>query len=243
MKPAIELENVSLLRGGSPVLEEVHLSIEQGQVLALLGPSGCGKTSLSRVILGLDAPTKGSVRLAGRVASRDGRILTPPETRGLSVVFQDLALWPHLTVQGNLTFGLEARAVPPDQMRQRISETLALVGLPDAAHRHPGELSGGERQRVAIARALVLDPDAVVLDEPFSNLDVVTKQDLLTMMARLLSERSCAALYVTHDPREAAALTEHLAVMQSGRIVQTGTLDQLRRAPATPFVSTLLTFV
>ena len=153
-------------------------------------------------------------------------------------MFQDLALWPHLTVRGNLEFGLIR--VPRDERDRRIAAILARVGLTDKAHRHPGELSGGERQRVAIARALVLEPRVVALDEPLSNLDVMLKHDLLDLFAALLRERGAAALYVTHDPSEAETLADRVAVIQAGRLVQTGSIAELRSRPVAPLVEQLL---
>ncbi len=236
----IVLEGIHVLRDGRPVLDGLSLAARSGEVLALLGPSGCGKTTALRVLLGLIAPSLGVVRLGGEVANRDGRVLVPPEARGLGVVFQDLALWPHLTVAGNLAFGLEAKAIPGTETEARVAATLARVGLADRARRYPGQLSGGERQRVAIARALVLVPRAVLLDEPLSNLDAALKRELLRFFAELLRERNVTALYVTHDVREAAALTDRIAVMEAGRVVQVGSFEELCANPASAFVRTLV---
>jgi ABC-type Fe3+/spermidine/putrescine transport system ATPase subunit len=156
------------------------------------------------------------------------------------VVFQDLALWPHLSVAGNLAFGLESKGATRREREARIRSILERVGLAGKEHSHPGQLSGGERQRVAIARALVLDPRAVLLDEPLSNLDVGLKRELLSIFRDLLKERGTTALYVTHDLREAAALGDRIAVMEQGRIVQEGTLESLRANPASSFVHALL---
>jgi len=232
----ITLEEVSLFYGSARALDRLSLEVGEREVIALLGPSGCGKTSVLRVVLGLVAPDAGVVRLDGEVASTARRVVRPPEERGLAVVFQDLALWPHLSVRGQLEFVLASRGVRRSQWQARIAETLERVGLRGREDRRPGELSGGEKQRVAIARALVVEPGAILLDEPFSNLDVVLKRELLPFVRGLLSENRTTALYVTHDPREAAALGDRIAVMERGGIVQSGTLDQLRRCPATEFV-------
>ena len=205
-----------------------------------MGPSGSGKTSLLRLVLGFAAPGSGLVRLDGREVSRDGRVLVPPEDRGLAVVFQDLALWPHLTVTGNLEFGLKAKRVPREERRARIASILRRVGLEQSGLRHPGELSGGERQRVAIARALVLDPRAVLLDEPLSNVDVDLRRDLLGLFRELFAERASTVLYVTHDLREAAAVATRFVVLEGGRVVQDAGLSELLRSPATPFVRALI---
>ena len=175
MTAAITLDSVGLTYSDHPILEDVSLSLQEGEVLSLLGPSGSGKTSVLRIVLGFVPPSRGSVWVAGRLASGDGRVRTPPEERHLAVVFQDLALWPHLTVFGQLAFGLESRGVPGRERGVRIEAMLKRVGLAGRERSYPGELSGGEKQRVAIARALVLEPRAVLLDEPLSNLDVDLK--------------------------------------------------------------------
>ncbi len=240
MSSAIAIEEITLRYAGRLVLDELSLTVERGEVLTLLGPSGSGKTSVLRVILGFATPETGTVRLSGEVASREGRLLVLPEERGLAVVFQDLALWPHLSVAGNLAFGLESKRVPRSERDARIRAILESVGLAGKEHSRPGQLSGGERQRVAIARALVLQPRAVLLDEPLSNLDVGLKRELLSVFRDLLKERRTTALYVTHDLREAAALGDRIAVVEEGHLVQEGTLDSLRARPASSFVRGLL---
>ncbi len=240
MSSAIAIEGIRLRYAGRLVIDGLALTVEPGEVLALLGPSGSGKTSVLRVILGFATPETGTVRLSGEVASREGQLLVLPEDRGLAVVFQDLALWPHLSVAGNLAFGLESKGVPRPERDARIRAILGRVGLASNERSHPGQLSGGERQRVAIARALVLEPRAVLLDEPLSNLDVGLKRELLNVFRDLLKERRTTALYVTHDLREAAALGDRIAVMEQGHVVQEGTLDSMRARPASSFVRGLL---
>jgi ABC-type Fe3+/spermidine/putrescine transport system ATPase subunit len=239
MSVSLELEGVSLRYGANTVLDDFALGVAASEVVALCGPSGCGKTTVLRLLLGLTAPARGSVTLDGAVASREGQVLLPPEERHLGVVFQDLALWPHLTVRGNLAFGLEAQGVPRDEQAARIGRMLQRVGLGGKEQRAPGELSGGERQRVAIARALVLEPRAVLFDEPLANLDVVLKAELLELFRELLRERATTGVYVTHDVEEAAALGTRIAVMEGGRVVQEGALDELRARPATALVRAL----
>ncbi len=231
--PAIELEDVWLSYGRVPALAGVTLSLGIAETLAVLGPSGSGKTSLLRVILGLSAPDRGRVRIVGETVSADGVILRNPEKRRLAVVFQDLALWPHMTVAENLSFGLEAQRVPRPEVRRRVSDMLERVSLGGMAMRYPAQLSGGERQRVAIARALVLEPLAVLFDEPLSNLDIVLRQELIALVKSLLAERGASAVYVTHDPREAALLARRIGVLAGGRIVACGDVEQLRRNPPT----------
>ena len=237
---AIALEQVVFRHGERAVLDGLSLSVRPGELVALLGRSGSGKTSVLRLVLGFAAPARGAVRLDGETVSVDGRILRPPEERGVAMVFQDLALWPHLTVAGNLDFGLASRGIPRPARADRIQQMLARVGLEDRAFRYPGELSGGERQRVALARALVLEPRAVLLDEPLSSLDAPLKRELIALLAGLLEERKVSGIYVTHDVREAVALGDRIAVLQEGRIAQEGTLDGMRAAPATDLVRELL---
>ncbi len=237
---AFALDGAVVRLGGRPALRGVDLAVRPGETLPLLGPSGSGKSTLVRAILGLVALDAGRVLLRGRVATEGRRLRLPPEARGLGVVFQDLALWPHLTVAGHLRFVLRARGLPRSEEADRIAATLAQVGIADLAGRRPGELSGGERQRVALARALVADPDIVLFDEPTASLDVHLRGEVLALVAELLGRRGAAALWVTHDPREALILGERIAVMEAGRIVQQGAAAELRADPATPFVRAAL---
>jgi iron(III) transport system ATP-binding protein len=239
MTAVIELENVSLRQGSSDTLTNFSLSVYESETLVLLGPSGCGKTSILRLILGFLPPTAGSVYLRGQVVSRNGKILQAPERRHLGVVFQDLALWPHMTVYGNLAFGLDCRNVSRQEKDERIQEILHHVGLTGKEHRRPAELSGGEQQRVAIARALVLRPQAILFDEPLSNLDILIKRELLALFQNLLSEQKTTAIYVTHDPQEALRLANQIAVMEKGHLVQTGSWQALKREPSNEFVKNL----
>lgn len=234
-KPVLELSAVRLDLAGMRVLDGVNLVVAPGEVVALAGPSGSGKTTLLRVALGLTMATTGSVRLRGQEASRDGRCLVPPEERQLAVVFQDLALWPHLSVHGNLAFALDARGVEPRERDRRIEQSLVGVGLAGLDARLPATLSGGERQRVAIARALVTEPDLVFFDEPLASLDVALRDELLALLPVLLAERGAAAVYTTHDPREVEALATRVVVLERGRVIQTGSLREIAAAPASAF--------
>lgn len=240
MSGALALDGVTLAYGSHRALKTVDLRASPGEVLALLGPSASGKTSVLRVLLGFAVPSAGTVRVGDHVVSANGRVLVEPEDRGLAVVFQDLALWPHLTVVGNLAFGLTARRVAAEERAGRIAAMLGRVGLAGTERRYPGELSGGQRQRVAIARALVLEPRAVLLDEPLANVDVDLRRELLGLMRELFREKATTVVHVTHDLREAVALAHRYAVMEAGRIVQQGNLEDLVRAPATPFVRALV---
>ncbi len=240
MSAAIRLEEVTLRYGAETALHRLSLEVAPGEALAVLGPSGSGKTSLLRLVLGFATPARGTVRVGERVVSHDGRVIVPPEDRGLAVVFQDLALWPHLTVAGNLSFGLESQGVPASERSARIFDMLRSVGLPGSERRYPGDLSGGQRQRVAIARALVLRPQAVLLDEPLANVDVDLRRELLALFRELFATQSTTVLHVTHDLREAVALAHRFVVIEAGRVVQQGALAELEAAPATPFVRSLV---
>jgi len=240
LKPMIELEDVALEYRHNRILQGLTLSVREGEFLALLGPSGCGKSTVLRLILGFVAPTRGRLSIAGQLVSCDGTIIRPPEERGLAVVFQDLALWPHLSVSQNLAFGLRAQGVAAEAREHRISAMLDRVGLRDKARRYPGALSGGERQRVAIARALVLEPRAVLLDEPLANVDVALKRELLGLFREVLTEQAVTVIYVTHDLSEATVLGQRAAVLEEGRIVQQGTFDEFRAHQATGFVKALV---
>ncbi|MEW6270641.1 MAG: ABC transporter ATP-binding protein [Thermodesulfobacteriota bacterium] len=237
---AILLDELWASRAGRHALRGVSLAVRAGEVVGVIGPSGAGKSTLLRVVLGLLAPDRGRVVLHGVVASDGGRILVAPEDRELGMVFQDLALWPHLTVRGNLAFGLDARGVPRPERERRIDEVLRRVSLGDERDRYPDSLSGGERQRVAIARALVLDPAAVLLDEPLASLDVLLRQQLRDLLRELFAERRPAVLYVTHDPRELQGLAQRIVVLDDGTVVQDGTPAELRAQPRNELVRRLV---
>ncbi len=236
----IAVEELSVGFGTTPAVSSLTLSLAAGTVLALVGPSGSGKTTLLRALLGLCTPDRGVIRIEGREVSRGGELFATPEERNLAVVFQDLALWPHMTVHGNLAFGLVAKRIEATEREARIATMLERVGLRGKERRYPHELSGGERQRVAIARALVLEPAAVLMDEPLANLDVVLKRELLFLFRDLFRERSSTVVYVTHDSREALALGDELGVLEEGKLTQFGTANELRAAPATSFVRALV---
>ena len=228
----VSVEDTHLAIAGAPVLRGVSLSIEAGASLALLGPSGCGKTTLLRVIAGLERPDRGTVRVGDDVLTGPGRFVAP-EDRRVGMVFQDGALFPHLTVAENVAFGIH-RAKDRDR---RVAAALDLVGLGELANRLPGNLSGGERQRVALARALAPEPAVLLLDEPFASLDATLRVQLRTEVRRLLGELGITSLFVTHDQDEAFVLGDEIAVMQCGRIHQVGSPASLYERPADRWVA------
>jgi iron(III) transport system ATP-binding protein len=231
----IELDHVSLRRDGQDVLRDVTLRVG-AEVVVLIGRSGSGKSTLLRMILGFEAPTEGRVLVDGRVLSAAGRVLVLPEERRLAMVFQDLALWPHLRTREQLALVLGWRGLSRGDRDARIAEALAWVDLGAKRERYPHELSGGEQQRVAIARALVQDPAALLLDEPLGSLDVALKSELLALFERLFAERRVPVIYSTHDPYEAARLGGRVVVLEQGAVAQEGALRELAREPRSEFV-------
>jgi len=220
------LEGVSKAFGATQAVADATLAVTSGEFVALLGPSGCGKTTLLRLVAGFERPDRGSVTLAGRpVAGSDGFVA--PERRQVGMVFQDYALFPHLDVLANVGFGL-----PRARRAARAREALAFVGLADLAHRHPAELSGGQQQRVALARALAPEPELVLLDEPWNAIDPLLRGEMRAELAALLRAAGVTVVLVTHDREEAFTLGDRIAVMREGRIVQTGTPEDLYFAPA-----------
>jgi iron(III) transport system ATP-binding protein len=227
----LELKGLTHRFGSHTVLDNIHLRLDEGGVLALLGPSGCGKTTLLKLIAGMLAPEAGEIHIGGQCVAAPG-IFQAPEKRGLGMVFQDYALWPHLSVGRNVSFPLEMRGVPRADCVRRSDDALALVGLAGFGSRQPGSLSGGQQQRVALARAIVARPRLLLFDEPLSNLDRDLRETLSFEIGRLLRELEITAVYVTHDQEEAFALADSVAVMQGGRICQHASPDTLVADPA-----------
>ncbi len=208
---------VSKRFGGRAAVSDFSLTIGPGERVVLFGPSGCGKTTVLRLLAGLSSPDSGRILMNKTVVSAPGQILQPPEQRNIGFVFQDLALWPHLTVRGNLEFGLKARRVQREERARRIDEMLDLVNLRSRTESRPGELSGGEQQRVALARALVLHPEALLMDEPLSSLDQELRLQLRADILRLHENLGFTLLYVTHDCEEAREIARRVVRMSAGR--------------------------
>ncbi len=237
-KPVKTLLQVSRLRkrfahGDSPAVQRVSFDLGEGEMLALLGPSGCGKTTTLRMIGGFESPDEGQIRLYGSDITH-----LPPEARGIGFVFQDYALFPHLSVLDNVKFGL--RKLSRAEAQARAAEMMALVGLTGLEKRRPHELSGGQQQRVALARTLAVAPPLVLMDEPFSNLDAAMRVETRQEVRKLLKAAGSAGILVTHDQEEAMAVADRIAVMEAGRLVQIGTPDEIYRHPVSAFVASFL---
>jgi len=221
----IVFDSVSKAYSGKAVLHDFSLSIEHGQRMAILGPSGCGKTTVLRLLAGFIAPDTGSISIDDEIVANNGKILQQPEQRHIGMVFQDLALWPHLTVAENVEFGLKAQGIPKSERTERIKEILELVEMHSYLRARPAQLSGGQQQRVALARALVLQPKALLMDEPLSNLDDELNQHLRGELLRLHAQLGFTLLYVTHDRAEASEIGTRIVRMRHGsieRIVASG---------------------
>jgi ABC-type Fe3+/spermidine/putrescine transport system ATPase subunit len=237
----LTVEDVVVRYGPVTAVDRVSFTVEKGEHLTLLGPSGCGKTTMLRAIAGLEAPSAGRIAIAGETVSDPaaGRNL-PPERRGLAMVFQSYAIWPHMTVFDNVAFGLKARGVGRDKARPAVERALALVDLAGFADRPATRLSGGQQQRVALARALAYDAKIVLLDEPLSNLDVQLRLQMRAELSALRRQLGFTAVYVTHDQEEAFALSDRVVVMRGGRIEQQGTPAEIHLTPRTRFVAGFL---
>ncbi|MEY4680659.1 MAG: ABC transporter ATP-binding protein [Alphaproteobacteria bacterium] len=230
----LSAERVSHRFGDKLVLDGVSLVAAPGELVCLVGPSGCGKTTLLRIAAGLEDIQQGEVRAAGRVVARPGADL-PAERRGIGFVFQDYALFPHLDVAANVGFGLAS--ADGARRARRVQETLAQVGMQDQARAFPHELSGGQQQRVALARALAPEPRVLLLDEPFSGLDVRLRERIRDDTLHVLKESGAATVMVTHDPEEAMFMADRLVVLDRGRVEQAGSPDEVYSRPASAFVA------
>jgi iron(III) transport system ATP-binding protein len=231
----IELRDLSKNFGPQRVVDRVSLTLYSGELFFLLGPSGCGKTTLLRMVAGFYEPDAGTIRFGERTMNG-----VPPQDRNTALVFQNYALWPHLTVFENVAYGLRLRQVPEPELTRRVEEALAQTRIAPCRDRKPGALSGGQQQRVALARALVVRPDLLLLDEPLSNLDARLRVEMREEIARLHCETGRTALYVTHDQEEALSIADRIAVINQGRVEQVGTPFEIYERPATAFVAAFM---
>src|SRR6059058_5957216 len=228
----VSIRNLIKRFGKTAVLQDISLEIASQELFFLLGPSGCGKTTLLRLIAGFYQPDAGQLFFGDKPMSG-----VPPHRRNAGMVFQNYALWPHLTVAENVAYGLEVRAVSASEKKQRVAEALGIVQMEKYADRAPNELSGGQQQRVALARALVIKPDVLLLDEPLSNLDARLRLEMREEIRRIHAQTKITTIYVTHDQKEALSLADRIAVMRQGQIEQIGAPRSLYRAPANRFVA------
>ena len=233
MQPAeVRLDGIGKSYGEQWVVRGVNLHIQRGEFFTFLGPSGCGKTTLLRIIAGFVFPDEGMVSLDGHPMNH-----VPPWQRNVGLVFQNYALWPHMTVFENVAFGLRERKVPRGEIEPKVMETLKQVDLQGTENRRPSQLSGGQQQRVALARTLVIQPRLLLLDEPLSNLDAKLRIDMRIELLKLQHDLGLTTIYVTHDQEEALALSTRIAVMNGGRVVQEGTSRQIYEQPTNEFVA------
>jgi ABC-type Fe3+/spermidine/putrescine transport system ATPase subunit len=221
-------------------LDNINFEFDRG-ILSFLGPSGCGKTTLLRCIAGLEIPDAGSIWIADKIqTSIDRGILIPPYSREIGFVFQNYALWPHMTVFRNVAFGLKLRKFSDSEIKAKVLSALELVGLQGRESRYPSQLSGGQQQRVALARSLALEPRLILLDEPLSNLDAKLREEMRVELRRLIKKVGISALYVTHDQEEAFTISDAVIVMDAGRILQYGLPDEIYHHPIHPFVASFI---
>lgn len=232
MSAHLVLQDIAIRYASKTIVDSISFALEEGEIGCLLGPSGCGKTTLLRTIAGFERPARGTITLRGNeVASAS--LLVPPEKRRVGMVFQDYALFPHLTIEQNIKFGLSKQSKPEQQ--QRVDALLTLIGLPHTKKRYPHQLSGGQQQRIALARALAPKPDILLLDEPFSNLDVELREHLAHDVRQLIKAEKVTAILVTHDQQEAFATSDKIALLNDGKLVQWGSANELYEQPNSIF--------
>jgi len=235
--PGVALRSLTRRYGDVAAVDGLSLDVQDGELVALLGPSGCGKTTTLRLVAGFLTPEAGEIWVGDRCLSSPSAVV-PPERRRMAMIFQSYALWPHMTVAQNVAYGLRFKAGVGRAARdQRVREMLRVVQLAGFEARYPGELSGGQQQRVAVARALVVEPEILLLDEPLSNLDANLREEMRFEIRRLHEAFAITTLYVTHDQAEAMVISDRIAVLERGRVVQAGTADELFSRPRTRFVA------
>jgi iron(III) transport system ATP-binding protein len=230
----LQLKNIECRYQGRPVVQDLSMHVKKGSLVCLLGPSGCGKTTVLRAIAGLEDVTSGEILLSGKTVSSKGMTL-PPEKRHIGMVFQEYALFPHLNVEDNVAFGLRNQS--SNELREKVRRILKIVGMENVGQRFVHELSGGQQQRVALARALAPEPELILLDEPFSNLDIELRERLSLEVRDILKDQDITGILVTHDQHEAFAIGEHIGVMENGRILQWDTAYNLYHEPANRFIA------
>lgn len=235
MMPFLVLDRLTKHFGSQVAVDNVSLAVEKGEFISLLGPSGCGKTTTLQMIAGFVRPTSGAITLEGR-----DLLAIKPNRRGLGIVFQSYALFPHMTAAENVAFGLEMQGIEREERHKRVVEALELVGLSALADRYPRKMSGGQQQRVALARALVIRPQILLLDEPLSNLDAKLREDMQIELRQIQRTVGTTTILVTHDQAEAMALSDRIVVMNQGRVEQIGPPHETYERPATPFVANFL---
>lgn len=234
---SVTISNISKSYGSQAVVMPLDLEIYDKETLCLLGPSGCGKTTLLRMIAGLEEPTSGAIRIGDQDVYHSARhTFVPPEKRQVAMVFQNYALWPHLSVFQNIAFPLQVRKFPKEEIRSLVTTYLNKVKLSSFGDRKPNQLSGGQQQRVALARALISQPRVLLLDEPLSNLDSNLREDMCNELLNLKRENPVTMIYVTHDQKEAERLADRVVLMNQGRIEQLGSIHELKQNPTNNFV-------
>jgi len=231
----LEVVNARVLYGQNEVLKGVNLAVQKGEFVALLGSSGCGKTTLLRSIAGFNTPASGAIRVNGRDVTG-----LPPDKRGMALVFQSYALWPHMTVDQNIGYGLKLRRLPKATIEARVTEIKRLLGLDTLGARKPANLSGGQRQRVALGRALAIQPDILLLDEPLSNLDARIRLTVRHEITALQRRLGITAVHVTHDREEAMVMADRIVILNNGEIAQVGTPEDVYNRPASDFVAAFM---
>lgn len=231
----IEVQNLTKKFGKVIAVNNVSFDVEKGEILTLLGPSGCGKTTTLRCIAGLERPDVGDVIIDGK--SMFAKRFVPPSKRGIGMVFQNYAVWPHMRVFDNVAYGLKLQKMPKKIIKEKVKEVLELTGLSGLEYRYPSQLSGGQQQRVALARALVRNPKALLLDEPLSNLDAKLREKMRFEIKNLVKQMNITAVYVTHDQAEAMAISDRVGIMNLGNLVQIGSPKEIYERPANKFVA------
>jgi len=230
--PCVELRNLVKKFPGAIAVDRINLKVKHGEVFSLLGPSGCGKTTTLRIIAGLETSDEGEVLIEGRVIND-----VPPYRRDCNLVFQNLALFPHMTVEENIAYGLERKRVPKDEIRERVGEMLEFMRLKGIEKRYPTQLSGGQQQRIALARSLVLKPKILLLDEPLGSLDRKLRKDMQVELKQIQQEVGITFFYVTHDQKVSLAISDTIAVMRDGRLEQVASPEEIYDTPGTSFVA------